>query len=117
MAQSTIPTNIYTANRIFTNTILMTDKHNIPKRKMHSNFRLLPEDIVCKIIQRNHIRRANTCDPDVMHGLSSRAPPHTLNMFITFNNEMATKPNHIESCFYKQFTNTVGHNTQDKQIH
>ena len=41
----------------------MADKHNIPKAKMHSNFRLLPEDIVCKIKQRNNIRRANTCDP------------------------------------------------------
>ena len=30
---------------------------------MHSNFRLLPEDIVCRITQRNNIRRANTCDP------------------------------------------------------
>ena len=27
---------------------------------MHSNYRLLPEDIVCKITQRNNIRRANT---------------------------------------------------------
>ena len=30
---------------------------------MHSNCRLLHEDIVCKITQRNNIRRANTCDP------------------------------------------------------
>ena len=30
---------------------------------MHSNCRLLPEDIVCKIPQRNNIRRENTCDP------------------------------------------------------
>ena len=62
-AQTTIPTNIHTANRIFTNIILMADKQNIPKGKMHSNCRLLPEDIVCKITQRNNIRRANTCDP------------------------------------------------------
>ena len=48
-AQTTIPTNILTANRIFTNIILMADKQNIPKDKMHSNCRLLPEDIVCKI--------------------------------------------------------------------
>ena len=41
----------------------MADKHNIPKDKMHSNCRLLPEDIVCKITQINNIRRANTCDP------------------------------------------------------
>ena len=62
-AQTTIPTNIHTANRIYTNIILMADKHNIPKGKMHSNCRLLPEDIVCKITQRNNIRRANTSDP------------------------------------------------------
>ena len=30
---------------------------------MHNNCRLLPEDIVYKITQRNNIRRANTCDP------------------------------------------------------
>ena len=43
LAQTTIPTNIHTANRIFTNIILMADKQNIPKGKMHSNCRLLPE--------------------------------------------------------------------------
>ena len=57
-AQTTIPTKIHTANRIFTSIILMADKQNIPKGKMHSNCRLLPEDIVCKITQRNNIRRA-----------------------------------------------------------
>ena len=41
----------------------MAHKHNIPKGKMPSNCRLLPEDIVCKIQQRNNIRRANTFDP------------------------------------------------------
>ena len=61
-AQTTIPTNIHTAKIIFTNIILMADTQNIPKGKMHSNCRLLPEDIVCKITQRNNIRRANTCD-------------------------------------------------------
>ena len=50
-------------HRIFTNIILMADKQNIPKGTMHSNCRLLPEDIVCKITQRKNIRRANTCDP------------------------------------------------------
>ena len=60
--QTTIPTNIHTANRIFTNIILMADKHTIPKGKMHSNCRHLPEDIY-KITQINYIRRANTCDP------------------------------------------------------
>ena len=42
-AQTTIPTNIHTSNIIFTNIILMADKHNIPKGKIHSNCRLLPE--------------------------------------------------------------------------
>ena len=41
----------------------MADKNNIPKGKMHSKYRLLHKDIVCKITQRNNIRRANTCDP------------------------------------------------------
>ena len=89
--------------------------------------RLLPEDIVCKITQRNNIRRANTCDPTLkllneeitsdiqkhkqniwkehldahwdrrhnthtlwktIHGLPNRAPPHTLNTSITFNNKI-----------------------------
>ena len=62
-AQTTIPTNIHNANLILTNIILMADNHNIPKGKMHSNCRLLPDHIVCKITQRDYIRRANTCDP------------------------------------------------------
>ena len=41
----------------------MADKHTIPKVKMHRNCRLLPGHIVCKITQRNNIRRANTYDP------------------------------------------------------
>ena len=155
-AQTTIPTNIHTANRIFTNIILMADKQNIPKGKMHSNCRLLPEDIVCKITQRNNIRRANTCDPALkllneeitsdiqkhkqniwkehldahwdhrhnthtlwktIHGLSNRAPPHTLNTSITFNNKIATTPTHIANCFPKQFTNTVNHATHKTNRH
>ena len=62
-AQTTIPINIRTANRIFTNSILMADKHNIPKGEMYSNCRLLTDHIACKITQRNNMRRANTCDP------------------------------------------------------
>ena len=155
-AQTTIPTNIHTANRIFTNIILMADKQNIPKGKMHSNCKLLPEDIVCKITQRNNIRRANTCDPALkllneeitsdiqkhkqniwkehldahwdhrhnthtlwktIHGLSNRAPPHTLNTSITFNNKIATTPTHIANCFTKQFTNTIKHATHKTNRH
>ena len=40
-----------------------THCQNIPKDKIHSNCKLLPEDIVCKITQINYIKRANTCDP------------------------------------------------------
>ena len=153
-AQTTIPTNIHTANRIFTKIILMAVKHTIPKGKMHSNCRLLPEDIVCKITQRNYIRRASTCDlalkllneeitSDIqkhkqniwkehldahwdhrhnnhtlwMHGLSNRAPPHTLNTSITFNNKIATTPKLIANCFTKQFTNPVKHATHKTNRH
>ena len=41
----------------------MADKHKIPKGKIHRNCRLLPDHIVCKITQRNKMRRENTCDP------------------------------------------------------
>ena len=51
-AQTTIPTNIHTANIIFTNIILMADKHGLPKGKMHSNCMLLPDHIVCKITKK-----------------------------------------------------------------
>ena len=125
---------------------------------MHSNCRLLHDHIVCKITQRNNIRRANTCDPALkllneeitsniqkhkqniwkehldahwdhrynthilwktLHGLSNRAPPHTLNTSITFSNTTATTPKHIANCFTKQFTNTVKHapNKTNKYIH
>ena len=152
-AQTTIPTNIHTANIIFTNIILLADKQNIPKGKMHSNCRLLSKGIVCKIPQRNNIRRANTCDPTLkllneeitsdiqkhiwkepldahwdhrynthtrwktIHNRSNRAPPHTLNTSITFNNKIATTPKHITNCFTKQFTNTVKHATHKTNRH
>ena len=61
----TIPGSTTTHKQIFTNIIQMADKHNIPKGKIHSNYRLLPYCIVCKITQGN-IRRANTCDPAVL---------------------------------------------------
>ena len=37
-----VQTNIHTVNIIFTNILLMADKHNIPKGKMHSNCLRLP---------------------------------------------------------------------------
>ena len=42
----------------------------------------------------------------IIHGLSNRVPPHTLNTSITFNNKIATTPKHNVNCFTKQFTNT-----------
>ena len=60
---TTIPANIHTANRIFTN-VLMADKHKIPKGKMHSIYMLLPDHIVHKITHKN-VWRANTCDPSL----------------------------------------------------
>ena len=151
LRKTIIPTIIHTANRIFTNIILMADKHNIPKGKMHSNSRLLADYIVCKITQLNNMRRANTCDPalellneeitsdihkhkqnlweehldahwddrhrmhilwKIIHGLSNRGPPTTLNTSITFNNKLTTTPKHIANCCTKQFTNTVKHARQ-----
>ena len=133
----------------FTNIILMADKHNIPKGKMHSNYRLLPDNLGCKITQRNNTRKVNTCDPALkplneeitsdiqkhkqnlcdgifqhwdhrnnthilwknIHGISNRAPTHTLNTSITFNNKITTTSKHIANYFTKQFTNTVKHAT------
>ena len=63
VAQTTIPTNIHTANRSITNIILMADKHNIPKGKMHNNCRLLPDHIICKITQRNNMKKNPPYDP------------------------------------------------------
>ena len=60
-AQTTIPTNIHTANKIFTNIILMANKHSIPKSKMHRSS--LSDHKVCKITQINSMWIANTCDP------------------------------------------------------
>ena len=41
----------------------MVDKHNIPTGKMHGNCMLLPDHMLCKITQKDNMRRANTCDP------------------------------------------------------
>ena len=131
----------------------MADKHNIPKGKMHSNCRLLPEDIVCKITQRNNIRRANTCDPALkllneeitsniekhkqniwkehldahwdhrhntrtlwmtIHGLSNRAPPHTLNTSITFNKHCQIHKHATHKT--NRHINRATHNTQHTRL-
>ena len=52
-----------------------------------------------------------------IHGLSNRAPPHTLNTSITINDKIATTPKHIANCFTKQFTNTVKHATHKTNRH
>ena len=56
------PPNIHTANTIF---ILHTDKHNIPKSKIHSTCKLLLEHIRHKLTHRNNIRAQNTSDPSI----------------------------------------------------
>ena len=63
-----MPTKMHTANIIFTDSILMADKHNIPTGKMHGNCRLLPDYIVWvpnttayKRWNCQFIRRANGC--------------------------------------------------------
>ena len=48
-----------------------------------------------------------------IHGLSNRAPPHTLNTSITFHNKIATTPKHIAN----EFTNTVKHATYKTNRH
>ena len=89
---------------MFANIILMADKHNMPKVKMHSNCRLLPDHIVSKITPRN---RHNThIHWKTIYALSNRAPPPTLNTSITFSNQIVTKLKHIANSFTKQFTNT-----------
>ena len=50
------PPDIHTSNTIFTNIILHAYKHNIPKVKIHSTCKLLPEHIRHKIEHRNKIR-------------------------------------------------------------
>ena len=102
---------------------------------MHSNCRLLHEDIVYKITQRNNIRRAYICDPvlkllneeitsDIqkhkqniwtIHGLSNRAPPTTHNNSIPFNNKIHTQT------YCELFHQTIQkhrqtRNTQNKHI-
>ena len=96
--------------------------------QMHSNCRLLPDHIVCKITQRNNIRRANTCDPALKllneeitsviqiigqkhldAQLDHRYNTHTL--FGLSNRAPLTTPKYIANYFTKQFTNTVRHAT------
>ena len=76
---------------------------------MHSSCRLLPDHIVCKITQRNNIRRENTCDPALK----------LLNEEITSDIENIWKEHldthwdhrHTTHTLWKQFTNTVRYAT------
>ena len=103
---------------------------------MHSNCRLSPEDIVCKITQRNNIRKANTCDPvlkllyeeitsDIQkhkqtHGRSIWTLTGTTGTTHTFYGRpyMVYPIEHLQPhtttpspLFIKQFTNSVKHAT------
>ena len=81
--QTTIPSNTHNATIILPNTILMADKLNIPRGKTHSNCRLLPVHIVCKITQINNIREANTCDPalKLLKEITSAIQKHKQNLW------------------------------------
>ena len=46
-----------------------------------------------------------------IHGLCNRAPAHTLNRSITFNNIMTITPKHIANCFTKQLAHCQTHKT------
>ena len=136
-SQTTIPITIHTANIIFLKIILMADKHNIPKAKMHSNCRHLPDHKVCKFTQINNINEEITSDIQkhkqniwkehldahwdhrhimwkTIHGLSNRAPPPTLNSSITFSNHTQTHSELFHQTIYKHCQTR---NKQDKQIH
>ena len=55
--------HIHTANRVFTGIILMADRHTIPKSEMHSDCRILPGRMVCKITQGDGMGGADACGP------------------------------------------------------
>ena len=59
------PRDAHQANTILTNLILSADKHNIPRGKMRSRHKLLPQDIRSAIEYRNNIRRNNPKDPQL----------------------------------------------------
>ena len=59
----------------------MADKHNIQKGNLHTYCKLLPYHIVCKITQRNNIKRANTCD-SLLKLLNEEITPDIQKQFI-----------------------------------
>ena len=56
---------MHVANKILTNAILASDKHNIPKGKIKTNLKLLPKEILDLIQERNKLRKLNSRDPKI----------------------------------------------------
>ena len=114
-----IPTSKMHSNcRLLPNHIVSKVKQKNNRRRTHTcdpALNLLKEEITSDIqkhkLWNKHLdahwdHRHNTHIPgNTIHGLSNRAPPHTLNTSIT------TTPEHIANCFTKYFTNTVKHAT------
>ena len=104
-SKTTIPDDIHTANRIFTNIILLADKHNIPKGKVSSTSELLPVHIHrCKITQRDNIRRANPCDPALKplnHEITSDISLRKQNLWKEHLNLFSTNIPYMEHHFYE----------------
>ena len=59
------PNNVHTGNKILTNAILIADKYHIPKGKINTHHKPLPEHINSKIKLRNSTRTANPKDPEI----------------------------------------------------
>ena len=91
-SQTKYPTTytvLHNVNRIFTNIILLADKHNISKGNMSNTSRMLPEHIVCNITQRDNIKRANSCDPALKplnHEIISDIALHKQNLWKQYLN-------------------------------
>ena len=136
------PTYIHTANTIFKNIILHTDKHNISKGKIHVTCKLLPDT---KIQHRKNTRAQNAFDPSISELNSEitsliqthksdiwrehldthwdhKHNTHTLwktiyglaNQYntIPFKENTITSPTQITTAFNKHFTITLKHTTQ-----
>ena len=76
-------TNIRTANIIFTNIILMADKHNIPKGKMHNKILHTPpphissyEEILPRITRRTLAQLRTNKSPFLNHIYTRSMPNH-----------------------------------------
>ena len=108
---------------------------------MHSNCKLLPNLIVCKMTQRHTIRRANTCDPALNEEITTdiqkhkqtlwkehldaqraysledhirsiqQRPPPPTKHFHNIQHKITTTPKHIANCFTKRFPHTAKHAT------